>query len=266
MESLVDSGKLTFFGHQRNVTAPPFDLRSVNSSDWGRVKELKDQAEADVLVIDTVSRVAGIADKDTLAWRGFMTAQTQFARDNQCSILSIDHISRMREDGDASVSLAGAQSKGSDAPAIIKLTDNKADTALDRIWRIDTSSWYGDQSAPIYYRRPSFTDTSGQIEAGAGCERTEAPKEPRLLTQQAQCEEWLNGFMKSHDYEVARGGIFEAGALKGFTERAIARAGKAIGVASEKTFQGTATWYHPNRPRHSRLADESESAGIRPLS
>ena len=177
-DPLFQTGAISFFAHTREGSAPMLRLGGADESDWETLSELRNEAEADVIILDTVSRVAHIEDKDSLAWSRFMSRQNKFCRQRGCSILSIDHTSRMRQEGPTAVSLAGAQSKATTAPVIVTLKDEGGDDPREQRWRLDISSWYGDQTGPIWYRRPLIADEFGGERPGAGCVVCEPPQQP----------------------------------------------------------------------------------------
>jgi hypothetical protein len=238
-------GSITFFAHQSGKQAPPLDL--AGDLGWLALQRLVEQANPNVVIIDTVSKVAGIEHKDTQNWHALVIRLNAFCSERNIAVLAIDHAHRARMDDVPSAVAIGAQVKGSAFPAIAKLTESKADEPVEKRWRIDVDSWYGDAAAPIWYSRPEVL-RGGKLVAGAGCELADAP-EPGIeskptTTKVAICAEWLRGFLA--DGPKLRADVFE-GAVRagGWSESTCERARRTLGVVGAKGFGGQATWSLP---------------------
>ena len=216
------------------------------------------KAGAEVLVLDTLSKVAAIPDKDTKGWREAARAQADFCRKHGVSVLTVDHTSRMREDCDAAAALSGSQAKGSDFPVIIKLSDNKEPNAIDLKLSLEVKSWYGDQPAPIWYQRPRKTNALGEEVAGFGCVVCDPPEPKNSPTVKLACIDQMENMFQAHRWRMAREIAVEI--LQDepgkFTQATIQRAAKECDLFSYGrggNDRGKSEWIHPRHPEYLRL-------------
>ena len=233
----IRSGWITIYAHRRKKQIAGLDLSEGNG--WSDLGDLVDSSKADVLVIDTVSKVAAIQAKDDTGWAAFIANLIAFSRNKGVSILAIDHAHRQRIDDNASTVAMGAQVKGSAIPTIAKLTESKDDDPLEKRWKIEVDSWYGNDSAPVWYKRP------GDVVAGNGCIETDPPDDITAETGAARCEAWISIILEALPQPKKH--VVDLGTQAGFSSRAVERAFSALGGKTTKDFQGGAKWELPGQ-------------------
>jgi KaiC/GvpD/RAD55 family RecA-like ATPase len=237
---LVNRGEIKFYTHLRSAQVEPIDLSVADG--WTALQDLVEDSGADVLIIDTVSKVAAIEMKDVTGWHALINHLNAFARQHNISVLAIDHAHRQRIEENASVAAMGAQVKGSAIPCIAKLTETRDDDPSAKRWKIEVDSWYGD-STPTWFRRPELV-RDGAPGAGVGCIAADPPEQPNVQTIGGRCEEWLRSLLASGPPR-AKHQVVNLGKEAGFNERAVQRAFSRIGGHSTKGFQGAAMWEGP---------------------
>ena len=238
---MMRHGLIQFYAHRRQSSAKPIDL-TVDSG-WVLLRELIEDANAEVAIIDTLSKVAGLEMKDTLGWAELLTRLNRFCRDESVAVLAIDHASRMRMEENASVVAMGSQVKGAVLPTIVKLTESKDEDPADRRWRLDVDGWFGDGGPPIWFRRPGTAGLDGERYLGVGCVLADPPTTLSTETESARCLHWLRSQLAAGRVPKAR--IIARGEDEGFSKRTLERAFSGIGGRSFRGFQGSAQWELP---------------------
>lgn len=235
---LMRDKRIALYAHRRRTSADPIDLAT--DEGWTMLRELREDADADMLVLDTVSKVAGLEMKDTTGWADLLTRLNGFCRDQRVAVLAIDHANRARMEENASVVAMGSQSKGAAVPAIVKLTETKDDDPRDKRWKLEVDSWYGDGGAPIWFQRPP---REGSDELGVGCVVTDPPEERSSQTSTDRAEAWLREHLAQGRQPKQR--VLTKAAEAGFPPRTVERAFPRIGGVTVKGFQGAAQWELP---------------------
>jgi len=185
-EKLLREGRLHFYAHRRNESAPRLDLGE--SADWPRLGQLLTDVKPDVVIIDTLRKACpGISLKDDQEWSRALQNFNAMARQTGISIILIDHGHRARTGETAAAFAMGSQVKGSELLCIVKLERQRREDEPDR-WGVEIDSWFDDSGAPLWYERPELEDGV----RGCGCVPFEAPRRCRPENR-AQRSKWRLG-------------------------------------------------------------------------